>query len=141
MNLRLPQAILIAAVVVAIIMLLIPVPAAMSPVMMRGGAIVLVVIGMWSTGVVPPYFGALAFIPLADASAIMMLSPIIVTALSAPLLGEQVGPRRWAGVCVGCVGALLIVRPGGDLMHWAALLAALTSNRVLVTPNGPGGAR
>ncbi len=69
------------------------------------------------------YFGALAFIPLADASAIMMLSPIIVTALSAPLLGEQVGPRRWAGVCVGCVGALLIVRPGGDLMHWAALLA------------------
>ena len=69
------------------------------------------------------YFGALAFIPLADASAIMMLSPIIVTALSAPLLGEQAGPRRWAGVCDGCVGALLIVRPGGDVMHWAALLA------------------
>lgn len=69
------------------------------------------------------YFGALAFIPLADASAIMMLSPIIVTALSVPLLGEQVGPRRWAGVAVGFVGALLIVRPGMGAMHWAALLA------------------
>lgn len=65
---------------------------------------------------------ALRFIPLADANALVAVSPIFVTALSVPLLGEQVGPRRWAGVAIGFLGALIIIRPGLGIMHPAAVL-------------------
>lgn len=58
------------------------------------------------------FFTVISLIPLATASAIMFSTPIFVTALAAPLLGESVGWRRWAGVAVGCAGALLITRPG-----------------------------
>jgi drug/metabolite transporter (DMT)-like permease len=69
------------------------------------------------------YFLALSFIPLAEGSAIMMISPLLVTALSMPLLGERVGPRRWAGVAAGFIGAMLIIRPGSEMMQFASLLA------------------
>jgi drug/metabolite transporter (DMT)-like permease len=69
------------------------------------------------------FFAALSFIPLADATAIMFVAPILVTALSMPLLGEHVGPQRWASVVVGFLGALVIIRPGSDAMDPAALLA------------------
>ncbi|MEQ8506910.1 MAG: DMT family transporter [Rhodospirillales bacterium] len=68
------------------------------------------------------YFSGLKFVPLAEASAIMMLTPLVVTALSVPLLREKVGPRRWAGVVIGFAGAMVIIRPGGDAMQMAALL-------------------
>jgi drug/metabolite transporter (DMT)-like permease len=69
------------------------------------------------------FFTALSFIPLADASAIMFVAPILVTALALPLLGEHVGPRRWASVVVGFGGALIIIRPGGEGMEPTALFA------------------
>lgn len=69
------------------------------------------------------FFAALAFIPLANASAIMFVAPLIVTALSLPLLGERVGPRRFAGVAAGFAGALVIIRPGTAAMDPAAFLA------------------
>ncbi len=69
------------------------------------------------------FFSALSHMPLASASAIMFVSPILVTALSMPLLGERVGPHRWASVAVGFLGALVIVRPGSEAMDPAALLA------------------
>jgi drug/metabolite transporter (DMT)-like permease len=69
------------------------------------------------------FFTALSFIPLAEASAIMFVAPILVTALSMPLLRERVGPRRWASVVVGFGGALIIIRPGGDAMELTALFA------------------
>ncbi len=50
--------------------------------------------------------------PLADAHAIFALTPLLVTALSVPMLGEQVGLRRWIAVGGGLVGVLIIVRPG-----------------------------
>lgn len=68
------------------------------------------------------FFTGISLIPLADASAIMFVAPIIVTALSMPLLKEHVGPRRWAGILVGFIGALIIIRPGGDALQFAALL-------------------
>lgn len=49
--------------------------------------------------------------PLATATTIMFLSPILVTLLSIPLLGERVGLRRWISVFVGFAGALIVVRP------------------------------
>lgn len=58
-------------------------------------------------------------LPLAEASTILFLAPLIVTALSVPILGERVGPRRWAAVCAGFVGALIIIRPGGAVSVWA----------------------
>jgi drug/metabolite transporter (DMT)-like permease len=68
-------------------------------------------------------FSAYLYMPLADVTAIMFIGPILVTALSLPLLGEHVGPRRWAAVVVGFVGALIIIRPGAGVMQGAALLA------------------
>jgi drug/metabolite transporter (DMT)-like permease len=55
---------------------------------------------------------AIGRVPLATASAIGFTSPLLVTALSVPLLGESVGWRRWSAVVVGFAGALLIIRPG-----------------------------
>ena len=68
------------------------------------------------------FFLALQSIPLVTASAVVFVGPLIVTALSVPLLGERVGPRRWAAVAVGFVGAMLIIRPGTDFMHAATVL-------------------
>lgn len=68
------------------------------------------------------FFLGLSQVPLASASSIMFLTPIIVTALSVPLLKEQVGPRRWAGVLVGFMGAMIVIRPGADVLHSASML-------------------
>jgi drug/metabolite transporter (DMT)-like permease len=66
-------------------------------------------------------------VPLATGTAIMFLSPILITALSVPILGEQVGIRRWLGVAAGFIGALIIIRPAsgfdtGALFFLAAAL-------------------
>lgn len=65
------------------------------------------------------FFTAIRYIPLADAVAISFVAPLFVVALSIPLLGERVGPRRWAAVLIGLVGVLVIVRPGFGDVHWA----------------------
>ncbi len=56
---------------------------------------------------------AYALMPLAEVLAITFASPLIVTALAAPMLGEPVGWRRWAAVLVGFGGVLVMVRPAG----------------------------
>ena len=67
------------------------------------------------------FFFGLSKVALADISAIMFVAPIVVTALSMPLLGEKVGPRRWMGIAVGFLGALIIIRPGFGMMQMAAI--------------------
>ena len=76
------------------------------------------------------FFAGVHLVPLAKASAIMFLSPILVTVLSIPLLGERVGPRRWFGVCAGFAGAMVIVRPAVGAIEIASLflLAAALTN-------------
>ena len=64
----------------------------------------------------------LYFLPIADANAILFATPLIVTALSVPFLGERVGFHRWSAIAVGFAGALLIIRPGAETMRLAALL-------------------
>jgi len=78
--------------------------------------------------------------PLATATTIMFMSPILVTLLSIPLLGEKVGLRRWIGILLGFAGAIIVVRPWqGDLGGTGAgvlllLLAAfLNANYQLIT--------
>lgn len=64
-------------------------------------------------------------IPLADATAILFVAPLVMTALSVPLLGERVGIHRWMAVVVGFVGVLVITRPGyGGFGLSAAILVA-----------------
>jgi RarD protein len=66
---------------------------------------------------------ALKHVPLADLTAMMFLSPIVLTALAPHFLGEKVGWRRWTAVGIGFCGAILIVRPSGDVLLWPMLLA------------------
>jgi len=75
------------------------------------------------------FFQAFALMPLADVVAIGFSAPLFITALSVPLLGEQVGWRRWSAVLAGFAGVLIMVRPGSDIFGLAAgvaLLATLT---------------
>jgi di/tricarboxylate transporter len=62
MTLRLPQIVVIAAAIVGAIFLVMPVPGGMSPVMMRAAAVIVVALGIWSTGAMPSYFGSLLFL-------------------------------------------------------------------------------
>jgi drug/metabolite transporter (DMT)-like permease len=71
------------------------------------------------------FTGALAHIPLADATAVGFASPLITVALAALLLRERVSPRRWCGVALGFVGVMIALRPPfltGAPLHWAYLL-------------------
>jgi drug/metabolite transporter (DMT)-like permease len=70
---------------------------------------------------------AVKFIPLADATAISFVGPLMLTALSVPFLKEKVGPRRWAAVLIGFGASLVIIRPGWGMAEPAALLPLLSS--------------
>jgi drug/metabolite transporter (DMT)-like permease len=70
---------------------------------------------------------AIGAVPLATASAIGFTSPLLVTALSVPLLHESVGWRRWSAVLVGFAGALLVIRPGAGFHDPAVLLLLFSS--------------
>ncbi len=73
------------------------------------------------------YFLALAAMPLADAVAVAYVSPLFVTLLSVLLLRETVGPRRWAAVCVGMLGVIVMLRPGAGMIQTAALFVVLSA--------------
>lgn len=64
----------------------------------------------------------LRYIPLAEATAVNFLAPLLVTALSVPLLGERVSRGQWIAVLAGFVGVLIVIRPGGALFTPAILL-------------------
>ena len=68
------------------------------------------------------FVNAVRLLTLADATALLFVAPILVAALSAPLLGERVDRRRWIGVALGFAGSLIIIRPGSEVMRLAALL-------------------
>lgn len=68
-------------------------------------------------------FLAMRYLPLTVTSAIQFTSPLIICALSGPLLGETVGWRRWLAIGVGFIGILIIVRPGSEAFQPAALLS------------------
>ena len=57
-------------------------------------------------------FYAYSQLPLADAYSIIFATPLLITALSGPILGEQVGWRRWSAVGIGFVGVLIMLQPG-----------------------------
>jgi drug/metabolite transporter (DMT)-like permease len=70
---------------------------------------------------------AVSQLSLADAYSIFLAAPLIVTALSAPMLGERVGWQRWGAIAVGLTGALIMLRPSGagfDALGGLAAFAA-----------------
>lgn len=68
-------------------------------------------------------FAAAAFIPLSDATAISFLNPVFGMILAIPLLGERVGPVRWAAAGIALTGAAILMRPGSGVVETGALLA------------------
>src|SRR5437764_14156354 len=64
---------------------------------------------------------------MAEAPATSFAVPLIITVLSIPILGESVGPRRWAATAVGLIGVLVIVRPGTSAFQPASLLPLLAA--------------
>lgn len=69
------------------------------------------------------FFQSLKHLPIADALAIFFVNPLVIVILSALVLREKVGPRRWAAVAVGFVGTLIIIRPGMTEVNPGTFLA------------------
>lgn len=67
-------------------------------------------------------FFSLRYLPVSEFTAIVMVTPLIITLLASTSLGESVSPLRWTLVGGGFAGALVIVRPSSDAFHWATLL-------------------
>ena len=74
-----------------------------------------------ATGAMFGFFYGLSRMPLVDALTLGFTAPLMVTALSVPMLGEHVGWRRWIAVTFGFVGVLIILRPGAGEVTFASL--------------------
>ena len=88
-------------------------------------------------------FHALQRMPVAEFTAIIMLTPVLVTLMSPWLLHERVSALRWALVVGGFAGAVIVIRPGSGLFGWPVLLplVAAFSNagfQVLTSKLGAG---
>jgi drug/metabolite transporter (DMT)-like permease len=68
-------------------------------------------------------FFAIKYLPLTITGSILFASPILVSVLSIPLLGEKVGWRRWLAILAGFAGVLVIIQPGGAEFHPAMFLS------------------
>lgn len=68
------------------------------------------------------FVAALVHVPLAAATALSFITPLLVTVLSVLFLNEKVGLQRWAAVALGFLGVLIITRPGFGAVHWASFL-------------------
>ena len=72
-------------------------------------------------------FGAIALLPLGEATTLTYAAPIVATIFSALLLSERIGPRRWLAVLVGFVGVLLVVHPTGETLPLLGIACGIGS--------------
>jgi drug/metabolite transporter (DMT)-like permease len=71
---------------------------------------------------------ALRYLPLTTVYTLFFVAPLMITALSVPILGERVGPGRWAAIAVGFTGVLVALRPSGDgMLTWSGLAVLLAA--------------
>ncbi len=70
-------------------------------------------------------FIAVSYLQLAETMAIFFATPFVVALLAGPLLGERIGPRRFAAVLVGFLGVLVVLRPGLDGLPWQAVYSVM----------------
>ncbi|MFN3207627.1 MAG: DMT family transporter [Roseovarius sp.] len=73
------------------------------------------------------FFQALRYMPIADAIAIFFVEPFILTLLGGLMLGEPIGPRRYAACAVGFIGALFVIRPSFAEVGPTAFLPLVTA--------------
>ncbi len=73
------------------------------------------------------YYLSLPLLPLAVAAAAYYTLPLFIVVFASVFAGEAVGRTQWAGVVLGFLGILLVLRPGGDAFQWAALLPMLAA--------------
>lgn len=66
-------------------------------------------------------------IGLIESHAVFAICPLLVVALSGPVLGEKISLRRWAAVGIGMIGVLIILRPGSGVFSWPALLPLISA--------------
>jgi drug/metabolite transporter (DMT)-like permease len=76
-----------------------------------------------STMEIAAFFLATVYLPLADVVTYYQATPIFVTALSAIVLREQVGWRRWSAILIGFCGVLIALRPSAQTVTWPAMIA------------------
>src|SRR5260221_1602369 len=76
-----------------------------------------------STLEVAAFFLATVYLPLADVITYYLACPIFVTALSAIVLRERVGWRRWSAILIGFCGVLIALRPSAQTVSWPAMIA------------------
>ena len=76
-----------------------------------------------STLEIAAFFLAAAYLPLADVVTYYLATPIFVTALSALVLREQVGWRRWSAILIGFGGVLIALKPSVQTVTWPAMIA------------------
>lgn len=67
-------------------------------------------------------FFSLKYMPVGEFTAVVMITPLVITLLASLTLGERVSTLRWALVAGGFIGTLVIIRPGDDGIDWALLL-------------------
>lgn len=81
--------------------------------------------GALGVGMMAAFVYGVNRLPLSTAYSVFFIAPLLITALSGPLLGEQVGPRRWIAIGIGLLGVLVLLRPTGEGMLSLAALAIL----------------
>ena len=72
-------------------------------------------------------YGAYLRLELASVAVIAYAGPLFITMLSIPLLGERVGPWRWAAVMCGFVGVVMVIGPGTEMFTWYGILPAVAA--------------
>lgn len=70
---------------------------------------------------------AFTLLGIIESHAVFTIYPLLIAALSGPILGESVGWRRWAAIGVGFVGVLIILQPGGGVFSPLALIPLLAA--------------
>jgi drug/metabolite transporter (DMT)-like permease len=73
------------------------------------------------------FLTSIAYVPLADATAVTFVAPFVVTVLAVIFLGEEIGWKRWIAVCLGFVGTVIIIRPGLSAFHPAIFLSLVSA--------------
>jgi len=89
--------------------------------------------GLLGMAMIGCFVFALRSLPLSTAYTIYFVAPLLIAALSVPLLGEHVGPRRWIAIGIGLVGVLVVLRPGvGGFISIPGLMVLLAATAYAV---------
>ena len=84
--------------------------------------------GLLGMAMIGCFVFALKRMPLSTAYTIYFVAPLLVAALSVPLLGERVGPRRWTAIAIGLAGVIVVLRPGmGGIVSLPGLMVLLAA--------------